>query len=162
MSPTNDFKSLRTKCENENNLINVIINSLPQFRPILEFDGSDDAMADKCDQIDGNVASIASNVNNNNNNNNDINKEKMNNSKKTNNGFKVCGALVQKQAPTFLIIESLIWNLCGFYQTNRDQQKGLFLKICERLEKLKIIGTSYRSESLQPNRDFVNIFIYLL
>ncbi len=48
----------------------------------------------------------------------------------------------------------------AYYQTNRDQQKNLFLQICERLEKYKIIGTSYRFESLQPNRDFVNIFIY--
>jgi hypothetical protein len=129
---------------------------MPEFRPILEFDGSDDTMDHNCDQIDGNVVSIASNVNNN-NNNNDINKEKTNNLKKTNNGFKISEALVQKQAPTFLIIESLIWNICGFYQTNRDQQKSLFLQICERLEKYKIIGTSYRSESLQPNRDFVNL-----
>jgi hypothetical protein len=73
---------------------------LPQFRPILEFDGSDHTMDHNCDQIDGNVVSIASNVNNNNNNNNnnDINKEKTNNWKKTNNGFKISEALVQKEA----------------------------------------------------------------
>jgi hypothetical protein len=45
----------------------------------------------------------------------------------------------------------------AYYQTNRDQQKNLFLQICKRLEKYKIIGTFYRSESLQPNRDFVNL-----
>jgi hypothetical protein len=159
MSPNlNDLKSLRIKREfalNEN-LIKFIIDSMPEFQPILEFDGSDDTTGDNCDQIDGNVVSVGPNVNNNNNNNNNINKKKTNNSKKTNNGFKISEALVRKQAPTFLIIESLIWNICGFYQTNRDQQKNLFLQICERLEKYKIIGTSYKSESLQPNRDFVN------
>ncbi len=55
---------------NENSLFNVIIDSMPQFWLILEFDGSDDTMDHNCDQIDGNVVSIASNVNNNNNNNN--------------------------------------------------------------------------------------------
>jgi uncharacterized membrane protein len=41
------------------------------------------------------------------------NKKKTNNSKKTNNGFKISDALVQKEALTFLIIESLIWSICG-------------------------------------------------
>jgi len=67
----NDLKSLRIKREfalNEN-LIKFIIDSMPQFQPILEFNGSDDIMDDNCDQIDENFVSIASN-------NNDINNDK--------------------------------------------------------------------------------------
>lgn len=152
MSPTNrnDRKSDFILNNNNHNITNNVIldnnhifDSLPDLQPILEFDGSEDM-----DQIDGNIPSTHSALNG-----NPCNDRKSKYSKKKD--FKVTEALVRKQAPTFLLIESLIWNLCRSKETERQKQTQLFQSLCQHLNTLKIIGTSYKSDSLQPIREFI-------
>lgn len=156
MSPTlNHFKQRNNEIFSNNSIsINNLRNNsnelIPDLEPVLVFDGTDDMVDQHSDQIDGNYISVDGNLNNN-------NIENGEDCCPLSNGFKPTEALVRKQAPTFLLIESLIWSICSYYEKERDKQKDLYLNLCERLEKYKIIGTSYRSESLQPIRDLIVI-----
>ena len=117
---------------------------MPDLQPILNFDG-----AEEMDEIDGN---IISDDNHSSDRLGETNGKPKNSQKKE---FKAREAVVRKQAPAFLLIESLIWNFCCSNETDRQKQRVLFHSLCRQLNGLKLIGNSYKSDSLQPIREFI-------
>lgn len=63
------------------------------------------------------------------------------------------GMIIKQQAPTFLMIESLVWMVCKMSESNVEIQRKLFTNICHSLKNFKVLGDSYLEESLQPMRD---------
>lgn len=63
------------------------------------------------------------------------------------------GIIIKQQAPTFLIIESLVWTLVKKSEPDQEKQYTLFRNICYSLKQFKVLGYSFLEESLQPLRD---------
>ena len=118
---------------------NVLLEPLPIPQPILDFDGNDD-------QVDGHVQSTATQTTSSGNGRR---------SRKKKSELEGADVLVRKQAPTFLLIESLIWNFCRSNESDKGRQKELFDRLCQQLHKLQLIGSSFKSDSLQPIREFI-------
>ena len=65
--------------------------------------------------------------------------------------------LVKKQAPSFLIIESLVWVICCGYEKDIEKRRKMYIDLCKSLAKFDVLGSSYLEESLQPLRDKISL-----
>lgn len=68
---------------------------------------------------------------------------------------------IQKQSPSFLVIESLVWMLCSAMESDRYRRKQMFIELCKSMSSLNVLANSYLEDSLQPIRDTIaNRFSY--
>jgi hypothetical protein len=160
---------------------------MPNLKPILEFDGNNDNEPTidtnivnnnrGLDVLDGNLSSASKkklesrkqheHVN--------INRNKTSRSNELTNGFsnsefdskcsvnnqnmpfEASKAVVEKQGPAFLLIESLVWKICCLHEKDINKQRLMYDSICQVLSARKIIGKTYNLDALQPIRDRIVI-----
>lgn len=67
---------------------------------------------------------------------------------------------IQKQSASFLIIESLVWALCGNFEKNSEKREKLYIGLCKRLAGFDVLSTSFLEESLHPLRDRISLIIH--
>lgn len=93
-------------------------------------------------------------------NSNDLNLAKYvakrSNSISVANQRKSKAVLIKKQAPSFLIIESLVWNICKLIQKDADKRQKLYVSLCESLSHFNVLGESFLEASLMPLREKIS------
>lgn len=60
-------------------------------------------------------------------------------------------------APALLVIESLVWIICGYHEVNYNRRLAMFENICNALRSLDMISQTYRLQSLQSMRNDVSL-----
>lgn len=64
--------------------------------------------------------------------------------------------IVKKQAPSLLIIEALVWNICSLHEKDFEKRRKMFISLCQSLSHFNVLGESYKEESLLPLRDKIS------
>lgn len=62
---------------------------------------------------------------------------------------------LKDKAPTYLLLESLIYARCEREEPDPEKCKQLFNNVCEYLEKCNFLGSSYKINAFHRNRQFL-------
>ena len=76
-------------------------------------------------------------------------------SKLVNQTINLPSLTVNRQAPSFLLIESLIWEIVCYKEKDYKKQKSLYFNLCKILESKNFIGSTYKLDSLQTIRESI-------
>lgn len=93
-------------------------------------------------------------------NSNDLNLAKYvakrSNSISVANQRKSKAVLIKKQAPSFLIIESLVWNICNLIEKDAEKRQKMYVSLCQSLSHFNVLGESFLEASLMPLREKIS------
>lgn len=64
--------------------------------------------------------------------------------------------LIKKQAPSFLIIESLVWNICNLIEKDAEKRQKMYVSLCQSLSHFNVLGESFLEASLMPLREKIS------